>query len=217
MRALLAYDGSPGSDHAAAMVRSMAWPTETTIRVVAALPSQLQPPVRGSACLTCHRQVSRSRSHPSSDPNSSTWRSDYVRRAGVPRSVSCEAVLPMRSSKTPRPSRLNSSSWVHVGMGRSPPLCWVRYRRKSWIDHRFPSWSPVSQVSRGSCSRSTDRQALATPRTSFERGRSSMTWRCGSSASTLLRRHGLKGSRSSLIHVRTTTSATTRLAPLPTP
>jgi nucleotide-binding universal stress UspA family protein len=43
MRALLAYDGSPGSDLAAAMVRSMAWPTETTIRVVAALPSQLQP------------------------------------------------------------------------------------------------------------------------------------------------------------------------------
>ena len=41
MRALLGYDGSPGSEQAAAMVRSMAWPTETTIRVVAALPSQL--------------------------------------------------------------------------------------------------------------------------------------------------------------------------------
>lgn len=44
MRALLAYDGSPGSEQAAALVRSVAWPTGTTIRVVAALPSHLEAP-----------------------------------------------------------------------------------------------------------------------------------------------------------------------------
>lgn len=39
MRTLLAYDGSPGSEQAAAVVRSVAWPTGSAIRVVAALPS----------------------------------------------------------------------------------------------------------------------------------------------------------------------------------
>ncbi len=41
MRALLAYDGSAGSVLAAETVASIAWPEETTIRVVAALPAQL--------------------------------------------------------------------------------------------------------------------------------------------------------------------------------
>ncbi len=39
MLALLAYDGSAGSGLAAATMRSIAWPAETTIRVIAALPS----------------------------------------------------------------------------------------------------------------------------------------------------------------------------------
>ena len=42
MRALLAYDGSAGSGLADATMASITWPAETTIRVVAVLPSQLQ-------------------------------------------------------------------------------------------------------------------------------------------------------------------------------
>ena len=42
MRVLLAYDGSAGSVVAAATMGSIAWPADTTIRVVAVLPSQVQ-------------------------------------------------------------------------------------------------------------------------------------------------------------------------------
>ena len=69
MRALLAYDGSEGSVLAADTMWSIAWPTETTIRVVAVLPSQLQAagPL-SSDRLTRRPQVSRKRSPLSFDP-----------------------------------------------------------------------------------------------------------------------------------------------------
>ena len=103
----------------------------------------------------------------------------------------------MRSSKTPRLSRLTFWSSVRVAMGPSPPWCLARYRRKSWIDHRLPFWWRANPASRESCSQSTDLRVRGTRKTSFEPGRSSTTSPCGSSVSTPPPRRGLKESRSS--------------------